>query len=216
MNGVIGGKVADVQVNGSSVVTDGVANVPLATNNTPGVVVGSATGGVLVDSNTGKLSISAAYNAIVKAGTDNKLPITASYQHTSTFYGMAKAAGDTTQASSSNAVGNYTENAKSAISTMLNAPVTISGTTPSITAKPGVRYVCGECATLNITVPASGDIEVIFDSGNTATVLTVTPPTGVSSIKWTNGFDPTSLDANTRYDLIITDGEWGLMASWVL
>ena len=91
---------------------------------------------------------------------------------------------------------------------------TVSGTTPSITGVADTRYICGECSTLDITAPASGDIEVIFDSGSTATVLTVTPPTGVSSIKWANGFDPTNLDANTRYDLIITDGEWGLAASW--
>ena len=50
----------------------------------------------------------------------------------------------------------------------------------------------------------------------TATVLTVTPPTGVTAVKWANGFDPTSLDDDTRYDLIITDGEWGLAASWAV
>ena len=113
-------------------------------------------------------------------------------------------------------VGVYPETQKSAISDMLNAPVTISGTTPVITAKSGIRYICEECATLDITAPASGDIEVIFDSGSTETVLTVTPPTGVTAIKWANGFDPTALDANTRYDLIITDGEWGLAASWAV
>ena len=99
---------------------------------------------------------------------------------------------------------------------MLDAPETVSGTTPSITAKAGVRYVCGEVSTLTIVPPASGDCEVIFESGTTATVLTITPPTGITAVNWANGFDPTSLDANTRYDLIITDGEWGMMASWVV
>ena len=111
-------------------------------------------------------------------------------------------------------VGVYPEAQKSAISQMLSAPVTVSGTTPSITAMAGVRYICGEVSTLDITVPESGDVEIIFDSGSTTTVLTITPPTGVTAVKWANGFDPTSLDANTRYDIIITDGEWGLAASW--
>ena len=140
--------------------------------------------------------------------------ITSRLKKNAVFYGMAEAAGDTSQASSSNAVGAYTEDAKSSISQMLNGAVQVTGTTPVITAKSGIRYICGECATLDITAPASGDIEVIFDSGSTATVLTVTPPTGVTAIKWANWFDPTALDANTRYDLIITDGEWGLAASW--
>ena len=94
---------------------------------------------------------------------------------------------------------------------MLDAPETVSGTTPSITAKAGVRYVCGEVA----TAPASGCIDVVFESGSTATVLTVTSAkSGVSAIKWANGFDPTSLDANTRYEILIDDGEWGMVASW--
>lgn len=98
--------------------------------------------------------------------------------------------------------------------TLLNNPVAVTGTDPVITALPGVSYKCGEVATLTVTLPASGDVEIIFDSGSTATVLTVTPPTGVTAVKWVNGFDSTTLDANTRYDLIITDGEWGLAASW--
>lgn len=91
---------------------------------------------------------------------------------------------------------------------------TVSGTTPSITAKSGITYKCGEVSTLSVTLPASGDVEIIFSSGNTATVLTLTPPSGVTAIKWAGGFDPTSLDADTVYDMIITDGEYGMVASW--
>ena len=86
---------------------------------------------------------------------------------------------------------------------------TISGTTPSITGVSGHRYICGECATLSITAPASGCIDVVFESGSTPTVLTVS-----SSIKWANGFDPTSLEANTTYEINILDGEFGVVASW--
>ena len=93
-----------------------------------------------------------------------------------------------------------------------NPVVTVTGSTPTITALPGVRYVCGECATLDITLPASGCIDVVFESGSTATTLTITPPTGVT-LKWANGFDPTALEANTVYEINIMDG-LGVAASW--
>lgn len=151
----------------------------------------------------------------VKAGTDSEHFLAPSVQDNAVFYALAKAAGDSTQRQSSNAVGNYTDSAKSAISTMLNGPVIVSGTTPSITALPGIQYICGEVVTLDITLPASGCIDVVFESGSTATVLTVTSAkTGVSAIKWANGFDPTSLDANTVYEINILDGEFGVVGSW--
>ena len=93
-----------------------------------------------------------------------------------------------------------------------NPVVQITGSTPTINALSGVRYVCGECATLDITLPASGCIDVVFESGSTPTVLTITPPTG-QTLKWANGFDPTSLDANTTYEVNIADG-LGVGASW--
>lgn len=90
--------------------------------------------------------------------------------------------------------------------------VTVTGTTPTITARPGVRYVCGEITTLDIMLPTSGVVDVTFESGSTATVLTITPPTG-QTVRWANGFDPTSLNANTTYEINIMDG-LGVAASW--
>lgn len=55
----------------------------------------------------------------IKAGIDTYALITPSNQHEATFYGMAKAAGDSTQKTSLNAVGNYTGNAKDKIREML-------------------------------------------------------------------------------------------------
>lgn len=89
---------------------------------------------------------------------------------------------------------------------------TVTGTTPTITALAGVQYVCGEVSTLDITLPASGCVDVRFESGSTPTVLTITPPSGVV-VKWAGGFDPTSLDANTTYEINICDG-LGVAASW--
>lgn len=209
-----GGLVNDVQINGSSVVQDGVANVQIADSSTFGVVkVGTAANGIKL-LNTGLLSVEGASKyGEIKPGSDLSKPIVPFSQDYAAFYGLAKVAG-ADEKNSALPAGQYTENAKSAISQMFNAPVAVSGTTPSFTAMAGVRYVCGEVATLDIAVPASGDVEVIFNSGSTATVLTVTPPIGVTAVKWANGFDSTALDANTRYDIIITDGEWGLAASW--
>ena len=48
--------------------------------------------------------------------------------------------------------------------------VTVTGTTQTINAQPGVRYVCGEATTLDITLPASGIVDVVFESGSTPTV----------------------------------------------
>ena len=93
-----------------------------------------------------------------------------------------------------------------------SAVINMSGSTPSITALPGHRYICGEVATLDITLPASGCVDVVFESGSTPTVLTITPPTGVT-VKWANGFDPSSLDANTTYEINIMNG-LGVAVSW--
>jgi len=209
-----GGAVDDVQINGTSIVDgEGVANVPIAGIGSFGVVKTKANGqgGISIDSSN-DIIVSAANASNIKVGTSSTRPVTPAQQHASTFYGLAKAAGDTTQSESSNAVGTYTDAAKSAISTMLNGSVSVSGTTPSITALPGIQYICGEVSTLDITLPASGCVDVVFESGSTATVLTVTPPTGVT-LKWANGFDPTALEANTTYEINIKDG-LGVAGTW--
>lgn len=194
------GAVQDVQVNGVSVLTNGVANVPIA---------GSSLGVVALDSwyglakmNSGVLYLYSPSDASIKGGTQSYQAITPVTQHKAVFYGFAKAAGDTTQSASDNAVGTYTETAKSKISEMLSAPVTVTGTTPTITALSGIQYVCGEVSTLDITLPASGIVDVVFTSGSTATVLAITPQTGMT-VEWANGFDSTSLEADTLYELNI-------------
>ena len=204
------GGIADVQVNGTSVVTDGVANVPIGSDSNVGVVKTSETYGLKI-STSGNLSIATPTDSAIRAGISIK-PIVPTIQHTSVFYGLAKAAGDITQAEIPGNIGQYTESAKSAIHTMLNGSVSVSGTTPTITALSGVRYVCGEVSTLNITLPASGIVDVIFESGSTPTVLTITPPTGVT-VKWANGFDPTALEADTTYEINILDG-LGVAGKW--
>ena len=206
-----GGAVDDVQVNGTSVVEDGVAKIPLA-GSSLGVVKKNITFGIDINGNGDPILI-APTDAEVKSGTGSvRRAIQTFNQHSSTFYGLAKAAGDSTQSASNNNVGVYTEGAKSAISEMFNAPETVSGSTPTITAKPGVRYICGECSTLSITAPASGCIDVVFESGSTPTVLTVTSASG--EIAWANDFDPDNLEAGKTYEINILDGKFGVAGVW--
>lgn len=114
--GTPGGGVTDVQVNDTSVVTDGVANVPVANANTVGV---ARPGASLSISNAGALEFRAVGASEVKAGTTYQRALTPERQHASAFYGLAKAAGDTTQSVSDNLVGTYTDAAKHAILAML-------------------------------------------------------------------------------------------------
>ena len=206
--GMVDTPVDDVQINGTSILSNGVANVPIASNSALGAVRSRVGDNGIQILGSGYLVTYVATDSDVKNGVHSYRPISPNRQHAAVFYGLAKAAGDTTQSQSSNAVGTYTEEAKSAISDMLNGSVSVSGTTPTIVAKSGIRYVCGEVASLDFTPPASGICDVVFTSGSTPTVLTVP-----STVKWANGFDPTSLDANTTYELNIMDG-LGVCGTW--
>ena len=74
----------------------------------------------------GQLQTQLASIGSTKTGTDYYHPITPYNQHSATFYGLAKAAGDTTQAASDNAVGTYTDEAKAAIKNMLGITQTLT------------------------------------------------------------------------------------------
>lgn len=113
-------RLGDIQINGTSIVSGGVANIPFATNNSLGVVQTSQNYGTSITS-TGIIVINTTNAQEIKNGSNVYRPITPSNQHSSVFYGLAKAAGDSTQSASSNAVGTYTDNAKTAIRTMLGA-----------------------------------------------------------------------------------------------
>lgn len=205
--------VNDVQINGTSIVQDGVANVPIGTGTILGVVKGWTGGGtqILSDGRIGTVNPSVSE---IKAGSINYKPIPPSNQHLSTFYGLAKAAGDTTQSTSSNAVGEYTSEAQTAIKQMLGVKddydslvVEVSGTDPVITGKASYRYNCGELYTLSITPPSSGTMDIIFTSGATPTVLTL--PETVKMPDWWAG-----IETNTTYEMCITDGTYCGVMSW--
>lgn len=91
--------------------------------------------------------------------------------------------------------------------------VSVSGTTPTIQGEAGTYYICGEVSTLTITPPATGIIDVIFSSGTTPTVLTVSPPSNLQ-MKWVNNFDTTALEADTIYEINILNGNLGVVGKW--
>ena len=109
----------DVQINGTSVVTNGVANVPIANYGNAGVFYSIQYRGLKFNSNDNTWGLDWSSLDHIKQGGRLYEPLATGYQHAAAFYGLAKAAGDTTQSQSSNAVGTYTEEAKTAIRTML-------------------------------------------------------------------------------------------------
>ena len=118
----INGKVDDVKINGTSIVSNGIANIPLAqvgSSTTPGVVRTLTSRGLSV--NDGTIEISRATAPNIKDGTHEYRPIVPSVQEYSVFYGLSKAAG-ADLASSETSLGVYPENAKKAILNMLGLP----------------------------------------------------------------------------------------------
>jgi hypothetical protein len=113
----LAGKVGDVQVNGTSVVTDGVANVPVASSSVLGTVRIDTSKGLGI-SDAGIVSIAQASSNNIKSGTRENNPVTPIRQHESAFYGLAKVAGHD-EKNSTLPVGTYSEEAKTAIRTML-------------------------------------------------------------------------------------------------
>ena len=120
------GSVKDVKINGTSIVDSetGEAEIPISGNDNAGVIKSSNAYGIYTSNEY--IRIYGASTAEAKAGSHSYRPITPNHQHESTFYGLAKAAGDTTQSASSNAVGTYTDNAKASIKAMLGVTDPVS------------------------------------------------------------------------------------------
>lgn len=110
--------VQDVQINGTSILNNGVANVPIAGSGVLGAVkINNARGiGIFVD---GTLSMAYASSDEIKGANTSFKPVTPAHEIEAAFYGLAYAAGAFDQQTSDNPVGQYTDNAKLAIRTML-------------------------------------------------------------------------------------------------
>ena len=123
-----GAAVTDVQINSNSILNNGIANIPISSSSDLGVVKINSNYGITINESN-ELSIMQPAEAQIKLGLGSYTFITAAKQSMSVFYGLAKAAGDTTQALSVNNVGTYTTTAQAAIQAMLGVPSTAVATT---------------------------------------------------------------------------------------
>ena len=198
------GAVSDVQIDSLTAVSSGIANIPVASSSELGVI---KVGAEFVIASK-QLRLKPADSTDIKTGTSERRPISVMRQHEAVFYGLAKAAGDSTQSASSNTVGVYTETAKSKISDMFNVSETVVGSTPSIVAQSGVTYMCGEVSSLTFAAPSIGICDVMFTSGATAADITLTGVTMPDD--W-----PAALDSNTVYEINVLNG-YGVFSSWAV
>lgn len=195
-----------------------IASTDYATDYEPGTIRPS-TGLTVGDS--GYVSVNIASSEDVKNGTVGYRFLMPSQIKPIVFYGLASAAGKN-ESSSSNPIGTYTDSAKTAIQKMLGVepevvatkvelPIVeeISGTDVAITGEPNIRYKCGEVNTISIVPPSSGSIDVIFTSGSSVAILTL--PNTVKMPPW---FDASTLETNTIYEILITDGVYGSVMTW--
>lgn len=119
MLGIEDPTVDDVQIDGTSIVNQGVAEIPFGNGSTPGVFKINPNYGI--GEYNGTLTVNGATSSEIKAGNNSTKAVSAYRQHESTFYGLAKAAG-VDMKNSDNAVGTYTDEAKTAIKTMIGVP----------------------------------------------------------------------------------------------
>lgn len=82
----------------------------------------------------------------------------------------------------------------------------VIGTDPVIQAEINHRYICGEVDTLSFTPPAGGIVAIVFESGETPTVLTL--PATVLMPEWYE------VEANTINEINISDGVYGAVMVW--
>ena len=113
----LSGYLTDVTLNGTSIVTDGVAEIPVMNGSTLGVAKIDTSLGIGKSSNN-SLQTNPATETELKGGIVSYKPIVPMEQHFSTFYGLAKAAGHD-EKDSTLPVGQYTDEAKSSIQDML-------------------------------------------------------------------------------------------------
>lgn len=104
----------------------------------------------------------------------------------------------------------YVDNALAAkVNALAAKVVSVEGTTPEITAVADTQYICGEVSTLSFTPAATGISDIIFESGSTATVLTVP-----NTVKFPDWFDATALEPNMVYEISIMNGTYGAVMAW--
>lgn len=192
-------KVGDVQINGSSIVSNGVANMPVASANTFGAVKISSTLRVNSDNALYVQTVSA---SDVKTGTTWQKMLTPERQHESAFYGLAKVAGHD-EKSSTLPVGQYTDEAKVAIQKMLGiyeAPWELINE-ETFTNDTEADYI--------ITTDANGDAFELTD----LIILFETPKQSTSASKGYYGHIWCYSEDNDTYNASFECGSWTQQAN---
>ena len=83
---------------------------------------------------------------------------------------------------------------------------TVSGSTVTINGIANTLYICGELSSLTINAPINGMIDVIFESGDTPTVLTLSDNITMPD-HWAG------VEANTKYEMNFLNGV-GVYSEW--
>jgi len=122
--------VRDVQVNGTSVLQNGVANIPVGSTTEYGVL--KAEHGLTTYE--GRISVRTPNDTQVKEGYLGSYAVVLSKQHASTFYGLAKAAGADMASIASTTVGIYPDAQKAAIQHMLGTDTNLASYESDTTA----------------------------------------------------------------------------------
>lgn len=203
--------VKGVTINGTSIVSNGVANVPLANfDGVEGVVKIARYKGLDLN-DAGYLKVYSIPNDYF--GSRSYAYLTQNDIRGVVFYGLARATGTgfTNANQVGDTIGQYTEEAKVAIRNMIDATgesasVTVTGTDPVIQASRNTRYICGEILSLDFTPCTSGICEVIFTSGSSVTVLTL--PETIKMPEW---FE---VETNHTYEISVVDGVYGAVMVW--
>lgn len=124
--------VTDVKVDGTSVLTNGIANIPVASGSNLGVTKVTSNWGLRMSNN--EIKVQPATSENVKYGAHNYNPLTPAVQNASAFYGLAKAAGSD-EKSSILPVGQYSDSARSAIQVMLGIAGIVGSVEGAIASK---------------------------------------------------------------------------------
>ena len=107
----------DVQINGTTILNNGVANIPIASDSAFGLAKYESWRGININAN-GFVYLNSATDGICKTGEDEYRPITAGHQKASVFYGLSKVAG-VDLANETVTLGQYPNNSLVAIQKML-------------------------------------------------------------------------------------------------
>lgn len=166
--------VTDVQINSTSILSGGVANIPKASASDFGVAKINTVYGIGITAN-GELRTSAATDAEIESKSNTAKPLVPSSINKIIMEGLGNNSLTWTDTYKSNARNTIGAEAKSTIQTL--------SATDSITLADNTIYNGSEQTALTITLPSTVDVsflcEIDFTSGTTATTLSYS-----NTIKW--------------------------------